>query len=146
MKRTSLKGNACPVARALDAIGDWWSLLIIRDASTDSAIWRFQRSWASPEHSDRASAQARGQTGYLHLRRPSTARVSGVCPHREGPGSLSCDRRAAAVGEAYFFARRSVTSSLLDRVRTAPFAGYRCFQPMARALAPADTFVRKVRQ
>src|SRR5215475_12508337 len=32
MKRTSLKGDACPVARALDSIGDWWSLLIIRDA------------------------------------------------------------------------------------------------------------------
>ncbi|MBT9263383.1 helix-turn-helix transcriptional regulator [Pseudomonas sp. MG-9] len=32
MKRKSLHGNACPVARTLDLIGDWWSLLIIRDA------------------------------------------------------------------------------------------------------------------
>ncbi len=32
MKRTSLDMVECPVARALDAIGDWWSLLIIRDA------------------------------------------------------------------------------------------------------------------
>jgi DNA-binding HxlR family transcriptional regulator len=32
MKRTSLEGNICPVARSLDIIGDWWSLLIIRDA------------------------------------------------------------------------------------------------------------------
>jgi DNA-binding HxlR family transcriptional regulator len=32
VKRTSLQGNACPIARALDVIGDWWSLLIIRDA------------------------------------------------------------------------------------------------------------------
>ncbi len=32
MKRTSLEKADCPVARALDAIGDWWSLLIIRDA------------------------------------------------------------------------------------------------------------------
>ncbi|MAM76302.1 helix-turn-helix domain-containing protein [uncultured Tistrella sp.] len=32
MKRTSLAGAACPVARALDVIGDWWSLLIVRDA------------------------------------------------------------------------------------------------------------------
>lgn len=32
VKRTSLEGAACPVARALDAIGDWWSLLIVRDA------------------------------------------------------------------------------------------------------------------
>jgi DNA-binding HxlR family transcriptional regulator len=32
MKRTSLQGDGCPIARSLDAIGDWWSMLIIRDA------------------------------------------------------------------------------------------------------------------
>jgi DNA-binding HxlR family transcriptional regulator len=32
VKRTSLKGDYCPSARALDVIGDWWSLLIVRDA------------------------------------------------------------------------------------------------------------------
>lgn len=32
MKRTSHKYASCPVARPLDAIGDWWSMLIIRDA------------------------------------------------------------------------------------------------------------------
>jgi DNA-binding HxlR family transcriptional regulator len=35
VKRTSLEGDACPIARSLDAIGDWWSLLIIRDAFLD---------------------------------------------------------------------------------------------------------------
>jgi Predicted transcriptional regulators len=32
VKRRSLKGDYCPSARALDVIGDWWSLLIVRDA------------------------------------------------------------------------------------------------------------------
>jgi DNA-binding HxlR family transcriptional regulator len=32
VKRTSMKHADCPIARSLDAIGDWWSLLIIRDA------------------------------------------------------------------------------------------------------------------
>ena len=32
VKRTSLARCDCPIARSLDAIGDWWSLLIIRDA------------------------------------------------------------------------------------------------------------------
>lgn len=32
MRRTSLAEAPCPVARSLDAIGDWWSLLIVRDA------------------------------------------------------------------------------------------------------------------
>ena len=32
MKRKSLEGDGCPVARSLDEIGDWWSMLIIREA------------------------------------------------------------------------------------------------------------------
>jgi DNA-binding HxlR family transcriptional regulator len=32
MKRTSLEHADCPIARSLDVLGDWWSLLIIRDA------------------------------------------------------------------------------------------------------------------
>ena len=32
MKRTSMQGEICSVARSLDVIGDWWSLLIVRDA------------------------------------------------------------------------------------------------------------------
>jgi DNA-binding HxlR family transcriptional regulator len=32
VKRTSLEGAECPIARSLDVLGDWWSLLIIRDA------------------------------------------------------------------------------------------------------------------
>jgi DNA-binding HxlR family transcriptional regulator len=32
VKRTSLEKADCPIARSLDAIGDWWSLLILRDA------------------------------------------------------------------------------------------------------------------
>jgi DNA-binding HxlR family transcriptional regulator len=32
MKHTSLADLPCPVARSLDVIGEWWTLLIIRDA------------------------------------------------------------------------------------------------------------------
>jgi DNA-binding HxlR family transcriptional regulator len=32
VRRTSHSDASCPVARPLDAIGDWWSLLIVRDA------------------------------------------------------------------------------------------------------------------
>ena len=32
VKRTSFEHADCPVARSLDSLGDWWSLLIIRDA------------------------------------------------------------------------------------------------------------------
>jgi DNA-binding HxlR family transcriptional regulator len=32
VKRTSFEKAECAIARSLDALGDWWSLLIIRDA------------------------------------------------------------------------------------------------------------------
>ncbi len=32
MKRTSPATDVCPVARSVEAVGDWWALLIVRDA------------------------------------------------------------------------------------------------------------------
>src|SRR5229473_3987317 len=32
VKRTSFENAECPIARSLDSLGDWWALLIIRDA------------------------------------------------------------------------------------------------------------------
>jgi DNA-binding HxlR family transcriptional regulator len=32
VKRKSFEKNQCPIARSLDLVGDWWTLLIIRDA------------------------------------------------------------------------------------------------------------------
>ena len=32
MQRTSLADTPCPIARALDRVGEWWSMLILRDA------------------------------------------------------------------------------------------------------------------
>jgi len=32
MRKTSLADMPCPVARSLDEVGEWWTLLIVRDA------------------------------------------------------------------------------------------------------------------
>jgi DNA-binding HxlR family transcriptional regulator len=37
MQRTSFESLDCPVARALECIGEWWSLLILRDAFLGAA-------------------------------------------------------------------------------------------------------------
>jgi DNA-binding HxlR family transcriptional regulator len=37
VKRTSFERDECPIARSLDAIGDWWSMLIIREAFLGTA-------------------------------------------------------------------------------------------------------------
>jgi DNA-binding HxlR family transcriptional regulator len=45
VKRTSFEHDDCPIARSLDAIGDWWSMLIIRDALFGSRRFgEFQKS------------------------------------------------------------------------------------------------------
>jgi DNA-binding HxlR family transcriptional regulator len=45
MKRTSLEDQQCAVARSLDVVGDWWTLLIVRDALGGvKRFGEFQRS------------------------------------------------------------------------------------------------------
>jgi DNA-binding HxlR family transcriptional regulator len=45
VKRTRFDDSDCPVARSVDAVGDWWSLLIVRDAFDGSRRFgEFQRS------------------------------------------------------------------------------------------------------
>ncbi|MEV6536864.1 helix-turn-helix domain-containing protein [Streptomyces sp. NPDC051639] len=45
MRKTDLSGASCPIARSLSDIGDWWSLLIVRDAlSGTTRFSEFQRS------------------------------------------------------------------------------------------------------
>lgn len=45
MQRTSFAAMECPIARAVDALGEWWSLLILRDAFLGRA--RFDEFQAS---------------------------------------------------------------------------------------------------
>src|SRR5471030_3349224 len=45
MKRTRLENTPCPATRSLDLIGDWWTLLIVRDAMIGiTRFSEFQRS------------------------------------------------------------------------------------------------------
>ncbi len=45
MKRTNFAKHKCPVARSVGAVGDWWSLLIVRDAFTGKRRFgQFQKS------------------------------------------------------------------------------------------------------
>ena len=45
MRKTDFSGATCPIARSLGEIGDWWSLLIVRDALAGTTRFSdFQRS------------------------------------------------------------------------------------------------------
>ena len=45
MQRTSFRGMRCPIARSLERVGEWWSILILRDALRGSTRFdQFQKS------------------------------------------------------------------------------------------------------
>ena len=47
MQRTSFKGMRCPIARSLERVGEWWSILILRDALRGATRFdQFQKSLA----------------------------------------------------------------------------------------------------
>jgi DNA-binding HxlR family transcriptional regulator len=44
MRRTSFKRMRCPIARSLERVGEWWSILILRDALRGSTRFdQFQK-------------------------------------------------------------------------------------------------------
>jgi DNA-binding HxlR family transcriptional regulator len=72
VKRTSLKGDQCPVARSLDVIGDWWSLLIIRDAAVGKRRFgEFQRSLGLAKNILTQRLRALLDQGIMKLEPPS---------------------------------------------------------------------------
>src|SRR6201996_1799676 len=69
VKRTSLAGAACPIARARDVIGDWWSLLIIRDALLGRRRFgEFQKSLGLAKNILTVRLRALVERGILELR------------------------------------------------------------------------------
>jgi DNA-binding HxlR family transcriptional regulator len=45
MRRKSLEAQQCPIARSLERVGEWWSILILRDALLGSTRFeQFQKS------------------------------------------------------------------------------------------------------
>ncbi len=84
MKRTRLENSCCPIARSLDVIGDWWSLLIVRDALR--GVRRFSEFQKKPRY--RQNMLAGRLKMLVDEGHPAPAaglrrqRLAGVCPDR----------------------------------------------------------------
>lgn len=67
-KRTSLKNSACPVARSMEAIGDCWTMMIIRDAMMGARRFgEFQKSLGLAKNILAARLKALVEDGILSL-------------------------------------------------------------------------------
>lgn len=72
MKRTRLENTPCPAGRALDLIGDWWTLLIVRDAMYGlSRFSEFQRSLGAAKNILSSRLKALVAEGIMKIEPPA---------------------------------------------------------------------------
>ncbi|MDH1523437.1 winged helix-turn-helix transcriptional regulator [Achromobacter mucicolens] len=148
VKRTSLEGAACPVARSLDAIGDWWSLLIVRDAFDGlRRFGEFQKNLGMAKNilSDRLRtlvahgilAVAPASDGSAYQEYVLTEKGEALFPVIVGLRQW---------GEDHYFGPDEAHSTLIDRQRGQPVQRMEIRAQDGRPLRPGDTVVRTVTQ
>ncbi|WP_328473068.1 winged helix-turn-helix transcriptional regulator [Streptomyces sp. NBC_00448] len=146
VERTRFDDSDCPVARSVDAIGDWWSLLIVRDAFDGSRRFgEFQRSLGVAKNILTARLRALVAAGVL-----DTAPASDGSAYHEyvltpkGRGLFPVVVALRQWGEQNLFAPGEPHSELLDRRQGRPLRALEVHAADGRRLTPDDTTVRKL--
>ena len=146
-RRTSHEEASCPVARPLDAIGDGWSLLIIRDAFDGlRRFGEFQKSLGLAKNILSARLHSLVAHGLLH-----TVPASDGSAYQEY--QLTSKGRAlfpvlAALrqwSEEYFFEPDETRARLVDRGTGQPVAKVEIHSSDGRVLDPEDTVITMYR-
>jgi DNA-binding HxlR family transcriptional regulator len=146
VKRKSLQGDLCPIARSLDVIGDWWSLLIVRDAFDGvRRFGEFQRSLGVAKNILTARLRALVTDGVL-----DAVPASDGSPYREyvltpkGRDLFPVIVALRQWGEAHFFAADEPRSQLVDTADGRPLRPLEVRAEDGRLLGADDTVVLKV--
>lgn len=144
VKRTSHKDADCPVARPLDAIGDWWSLLIIRDAFDGlRRFGEFQKSLGLAKNILSARLKNLVNHGIL-----DTIPASDGSAYQEyvltekGRGLFPLLVALRQWGEDHFFQPDESHVILLDRETGQPVRRLELRSQDGRLLKPEDTVVK----
>ena len=144
VKRTSHKGASCPIARPLDAIGDWWSLLIVRDAFDGlRRFGEFQKSLGLAKNILSSRLRTLVEHGILE-----TVPASDGSAYQEyeltekGRGLFPLLVALRQWGEDYFFAPDETHVRLVDVKRGKPVRRLELRSHDGRLLGPADTVVK----
>ncbi|QKW54920.1 winged helix-turn-helix transcriptional regulator [Streptomyces buecherae] len=144
--RTRFDDSDCPVARSVDAIGDWWSLLIVRDAFDGSRRFgEFQRGLGVAKNILTARLRALVAGGVL-----ASVPASDGSAYREyvltpkGEALFPVIVALRQWGEAHFFAPGEEHSRLVDRRDGHRLRALEVQSADGRPLRPDDTTVHKV--
>ncbi|GAA0394084.1 helix-turn-helix domain-containing protein [Streptomyces luteireticuli] len=144
--RTRFDTDPCPVARSVDSIGDWWSLLIVRDAFDGSRRFvEFQRSLGIAKNI--LAARLRTLEGAGVMRRTPAADGGA---HQEyvltekGRDLFPVVVALRQWGEAHCFAPGEAHSRLLDRETGRPLRPLDVRSEDGRPVGPRETVVKKL--
>ncbi|MFD7105405.1 MULTISPECIES: winged helix-turn-helix transcriptional regulator [Streptomyces] len=146
VKRTRFNESDCPVARSVDAIGDWWSLLIVRDAFDGSRRFgEFQRSLGVAKNILTTRLRALVAGGILDMVPAS----DGSAYHEyvltpKGKDLFHVIVALRQWGEVHFFEPDEPHSELVDSRHGRPLPTLEVHSADGRQLGPDDTVVHKV--
>jgi DNA-binding HxlR family transcriptional regulator len=143
VRRTSLKEADCPVARALDAIGDWWSLLIIRDAFSGlRRFGEFQRSLGVAKGILSARLRNLVELGILEVAPASDGSAyQEYVLTEKGRGLFVVVAGLRQWGEDHCYAPGEARSSLIDNETKRPVERLELHAADGRVLGPLNTTV-----
>jgi DNA-binding HxlR family transcriptional regulator len=146
VKRTSLKDAECPVARSLDAIGDWWSLLIIREARFGlRRFGEFQNKLGMAKNILSARLRALVDQGILAVRPASDGSAyQDYVLTAKGRDLFHVVVALRQWGEAHTFAPGEPHSALVDGEAGQPVGRLELRSTAGKLLGADDTHVRKV--
>ena len=144
VKRTSHQDTPCGVARPLDAIGDGWSLLIVRDAL--AGLRRFGECQASLGLAKNILA-ARLRMLVAHgIMEAAPASDGGAYQEyvltKKGRGLFPVLVALRQWGDAFFFEPGEPRARLLDRKTGHPLEQIEVRSQEGRPLTPEDTIVQ----
>ncbi|HWX03468.1 helix-turn-helix domain-containing protein [Collimonas sp.] len=145
-KRKSLKGDSCPVARALDVVGDRWSLLIIRDTFDGMRRFgEFQKSLGVARNILADRLQTLVAEGILEA-----APASDGSAYQEylltakGEGLFMVVVGLRQWGEKHLFGNGEAHSRMVESASGKPILKMELRSRDGHLLGPSDTLVRKV--
>jgi DNA-binding HxlR family transcriptional regulator len=143
VKRTSHQDTSCPVARPLDALGDSWSLLIIRDAFDGlSRFGQFQKNLGLAKNILSARLQSLVSHGILR-----TVPAGDGSPHHEyvltekGRGLFPVLTALRQWGDEFCFDPAEPRARLVDKQHRRPVAKVAVRSADGRTVTPEDTVI-----
>jgi DNA-binding HxlR family transcriptional regulator len=144
-KRTHFKDADCPVARALDAVGEWWSLLIVRDAFDGVRRFsEFQQSLGVSRGILATRLRRLLALGILQTSPASGGAYQEYTLTEKGRALFPVVVGLRQWGEDHCFAPGEPHSVLVDTRSGQPVGRLQVRSKAGRALTDADTTVKKV--